>query len=180
VAPFAAHPARGRVRVVEGDIRRQDVDAIVNAANAALRRGGGVDGAIHAAAGPGLQAELDGLGGCQTGACVATGAHGLPQRAILHCVGPVWRGGADGEDGLLASCYRSALSLARERGLGSLAFPAISTGIYGFPPERAARVAVDAVLSGLGEGADAPEVRFVCFDPATAALYRGLLGEDRP
>ncbi len=175
MADLADHPAGGRVRVTEGDIRREDVDAIVNAANAALRRGGGVDGAIHAAAGPRHQAEQDRLGGSPTGECPITGAHDLPQRAILHCVGPVWRGGVSGEDDSLASCYRAALALAREHGLDSLAFPAISTGIYGFPPERAARIAVLTVLEDLASHPAPREVRFTCFDGAIADTYGKLL-----
>lgn len=172
---FRHHPRRGRVSVVEGDITREPVDAIVNAANSRLKRGGGVDGAIHRAAGPGLQVELDAIGGCPTGDCRASSGHGLPHRAVIHCVGPVWQGGSGNEDALLAGCYATALRLARERGLASLAFPAISTGIYGFPPERAARIAVATVLEGLGDGDPPQEVRFVCFDAATAAIYRSLL-----
>jgi O-acetyl-ADP-ribose deacetylase len=175
VEDFRHHPQRGRVSVVEGDITREPVDAIVNAANSRLKRGGGVDGAIHRAAGPGLQAELDTMGGCPTGDCRVSSGHGLPHRAVVHCVGPVWQGGSGGEDALLAGCYGTALRLAAERGLASLAFPAIGTGIYGFPAERAARIAVATVLGGL-EGYQLPrEVRFVCFDAATAAIYRSLL-----
>jgi O-acetyl-ADP-ribose deacetylase (regulator of RNase III) len=172
---FDGHPALGRVTVTVGDIRHEAVDAIVNAANSALRRGGGVDGAIHAAAGPGLQAELDGIGGCPTGDCRITGAHDLPHRAILHCVGPVWRGGGQGEDALLASCYRRALDLARAHGIATLAFPAISTGIYGFPPDRAARVAMTTVLDDLGAHSTPREVRLVCFDKGNASIYLRLI-----
>lgn len=165
-----------RVHVVEGDITRVAVDAVVNAANSALKRGGGVDGAIHRAAGPALQAELDGIGGCPTGDCRITRGHDLPAPWIIHAVGPVWRGGTAEEDALLESCYRSAFALARRHGLASLAFPAISTGIYGFPKDRAARIAVAAVLDELSRDGAVTEVRFVCFDAETAALYRAALG----
>ena len=169
-----------RIRVVEGDITRQTVDAIVNAANAALKAGGGVDGAIHRAAGPDLQRELDGIGGCPTGDCRLSRGYGLPAPHIIHCVGPVWRGGTQDEERLLESCYRSALALARRHGLRTLAFPAISTGIYGFPKQRAAEIAVAAVRDELAkDGAIAAntitEIRFVVFDAETAAIYRRLL-----
>lgn len=127
-----------RVTVLRGDITLCRVDAIVNAANSALKRGGGVDGAIHRAAGPELQRELDGIGGCPTGECRISGAYGLPASRLIHCVGPVWRGGSAGEDAALAGCYRSALLLADGHGLATIAFPAISTGIYGFPRARGA------------------------------------------
>ena len=164
--------------VVEGDITAEAVDAIVNAANGALKRGGGVDGAIHRAAGADLQRALDVFGGCPTGECRVTPGFGLRARAVIHCVGPVWRGGDANEEALLAACYRNALEAAAARGLRSLAFPAISTGIYGFPPERAAEIAVAAVrrvLAGPAVAAMVSEVRFVCFDAATAALYRACL-----
>ncbi|WP_247878097.1 O-acetyl-ADP-ribose deacetylase [Azospirillum sp. TSO22-1] len=161
--------------VVEGDLTRVAVDAVVNAANSALKRGGGVDGAIHAAAGPGLQAELDQIGGCPTGECRITRGHRLPAPWIIHAVGPVWRGGAANEDSLLESCYRTAFALARRHGLASLAFPAISTGIYGFPKDRAVRIAVAAALDELSRDDAVADVRFVCFDAETAALYRAEL-----
>jgi O-acetyl-ADP-ribose deacetylase len=166
-----------RVSVIQGDITVQKVDAIVNAANSALKRGGGVDGAIHRAAGPDLQRELDTIGGCPTGQCRISNAYGLPSKRLIHCVGPVWRGGGANEDADLAGCYRSALELANQHGLATLAFPAISTGIYGFPPDRAARIAIDTVLAGLGAFPGISEIRFVCFDAATADLYRDLLAE---
>lgn len=165
-----------RLTVTEADITREEVDAIVNAANSALKAGGGVDGAIHRAAGPGLQAELDRIGGCPTGECRLSGGHRLKARAILHCVGPVWRGGGAGEAELLASCYRSALRLAAANGLETLAFPAISTGIYGYPAGEAAHVAVTTVRAELACLPGIREVRFVCFDAGMAALYRQELG----
>lgn len=168
------HP-RTRIRLVEGDITRQTVDAIVNAANSALKAGGGVDGAIHRAAGPDLQTELDRIDGCPTGDCRLSRGYRLPAPWILHCVGPVWRGGGSGEERLLESCYRSALDLARRHGIRSLAFPAISTGIYGFPKDRAAEIAVGTVLEELAADRSIDEVRFVLFDAETAALYRALL-----
>ncbi len=158
--------------VLEGDITRVAVDAIVNAANSALKRGGGVDGAIHRAAGPELQDELDRIGGCPTGECRLSRGHRLPASWIIHAVGPVWHGGTADEDSLLESCYRTAFALARRHGLASLAFPAISTGIYGFPKDRAARIAVAAVLDELSTGGTVREVRFVCFDAEMAGLYR--------
>jgi O-acetyl-ADP-ribose deacetylase (regulator of RNase III) len=175
--PVLALSVLNRVSVIQGDITVQQVDAIVNAANSALKRGGGVDGAIHRAAGPELQRELDTIGGCPTGECRISAAYGLPSRRLIHCVGPVWRGGGAGEDADLAGCYRSALELADRHGLATLAFPAISTGIYGFPPDRAARVAIDSVLEGLDTFPGIAQVRFVCFDTATADLYRDLLAQ---
>lgn len=169
--------------VCEGDITTLAVDAIVNAANSGLRGGGGVDGAIHRAAGPALVEECRRVrarrGGCPTGGAVLTGAGRLPARHVIHTVGPVWTG-RDGaaQDAQLGSCYRASLDLAHDHGLVSLAFPAISTGIYGFPKERAARVAVDAVR---GWSAEHPrscvgEVVFVCFDSADRNRYEELLG----
>ncbi|WP_051340984.1 macro domain-containing protein [Azospirillum halopraeferens] len=165
----------GTITIAVGDITQARVDAIVNAANGALRRGGGVDGAIHRAAGPALQDELDRFGGCPTGECRVTGGHALPARTILHCVGPVWQGGGHGEDALLERCYRSAFAEARRLALRSIAFPAISTGIFGFPKERAAAVALAAARDELARPPAPAEVRFICFDDETAEIYRRLL-----
>lgn len=162
-----------RIEVVEGDITHLDVDAIVNAAKESLLGGGGVDGAIHRAAGPELLAECRTLGGCPTGEARITSGYRLKARRVIHTVGPVWRGGTQGEPELLARCYRNALALAVVEGLRSMAFPAISTGIYGYPREAAAEIAVREVrLIGMPE-----HVIFCCFDTATADVYREVLGE---
>ena len=163
-----------RIEVALGDITRLAVDGIVNAANSSLLGGGGVDGAIHRAAGPELLEECRALGGCATGQCKITRGYRLPARHVIHCVGPIWQGGTADEDDLLAGCYRSAIALARQHELKSLAFPAISTGIYRFPVERATRIAVAAVRAEAGNDLDL--VVFACFDDATAALYRDTLG----
>jgi O-acetyl-ADP-ribose deacetylase (regulator of RNase III) len=166
---------RHRVSVVEGDIARQHVDVIVNAANNSLLGGGGVDGAIHRAAGPGLLEECRALGGCETGAAKLTGGYDLPAWNVIHTVGPVWRGGGEGEDELLASCYRSCLGLALEHRFSSLAFPSIGTGAYGFPLQRAARIALAETRDHL-ERAEMPEhVVFVCFGPEAEHIYRAAL-----
>jgi O-acetyl-ADP-ribose deacetylase len=160
------------IQVLQGDITRQAVDAIVNAANSSLLGGGGVDGAIHRAAGPGLLAECRLLEGCKTGDAKATKGHNLPAKYVIHTVGPVWRGGDNDEDRLLASCYRKSLEVANGLKVKSIAFPAISTGIYGFPKQRAARIAVNEVQK---YSADIETVFFVCFDSDTADIYRELL-----
>jgi O-acetyl-ADP-ribose deacetylase (regulator of RNase III) len=158
-----------RLEVCVADITTLDVDAIVNAANTSLLGGGGVDGAIHRAAGPELLAECETLGGCETGGAKITRGYRLKARHVIHAVGPVWSGGRKGEDDLLASCYRTALALAGEHRLASIAFPAISTGVYRFPPDRAARIAVGTVASEL---ASAPRgimrVVFCCFSQDSA------------
>ena len=163
---------KSQIEIVQGDITKLEVDAIVNAANSSLLGGGGVDGAIHRAAGPELLAECRTLGGCKTGEAKVTSGYNLPARYVIHTVGPVWRGGTDGEPELLAFCYRRSLELANQLKLKSIAFPAISTGIYGFPKQQAATIAVNEVSSNLG-GLD--RVLFVCFDSDTAEIYRKLL-----
>ncbi|MPY68755.1 MAG: O-acetyl-ADP-ribose deacetylase [Alphaproteobacteria bacterium] len=168
---------KDRMDVIEADITTLKVDAIVNAANESLLGGGGVDGAIHRAAGRGLLEECRALGGCPTGEARITGGYALPARHVIHTVGPVWQGGGRGEDALLESCYRRSLALAREHGLASIAFPAISTGVYRFPPDRAARIAVAAVGEVLETAAEIELVVFACFDAASAAHHRAALAE---
>ena len=161
-----------RLRITVGDITKLDVDAIVNAANTSLLGGGGVDGAIHRAAGPELEFECRMLNGCKVGDAKLTKGYRLPARHIIHTVGPVWRGGDKREAELLASCYRRSLQIAAENELRQMAFPAISTGIYGYPKGEAAQIAVDTVLNFIA-GSDLPEsVIFCCFDEQTAELYR--------
>ena len=167
----------GRIALVQGDITRLDVDAIVNAANTSLLGGGGVDGAIHRAAGPDLLAECRTLGGARTGEAKITRGHRLPARHVIHAVGPVWHGGSRGEDDALASCYRNAMRLARENGLRSIAFPAISTGIYGFPIERATRIAVVEVRGALEAATSVERAVFCCFSEGDRLVYEGVLGE---
>ncbi|HEY3082559.1 MAG TPA: O-acetyl-ADP-ribose deacetylase [Chloroflexota bacterium] len=165
------------VVAVQGDITRQAVDAIVNAANESLLGGGGVDGAIHRAAGPELLEECRRLGGCPTGQARITHGHRLPAGWVIHTVGPVWHGGGRGEPELLASCYRSVFALARERGIRTLAFPAISTGVYGYPLEDATAVAVAETRRFVGENPDALDrVVFVCFGQAAHDAYARELG----
>ena len=167
-----SHP---EIRVWQGDITRLDVDAIVNAANSSLLGGGGVDGAIHRAAGPDLVHACRPLGGCKTGQAKITPGFRLPARFVIHTVGPVWRGGEHGEAALLADCYRNSLRLAGERGVASLAFPCISTGIYGFPPAPAAKIAVETVRAEAVAYPGLREVLFCCFSQEDLALYEALL-----
>jgi O-acetyl-ADP-ribose deacetylase (regulator of RNase III) len=161
--------------VVVADITTLAVGAIVNAANESLLGGGGVDGAIHRAAGPLLLEACLKIGGCPTGQARITPGFRLPARFVIHAVGPVWRGGGHGEDALLASCYSEAIRLAADAGAGSLAFPAISTGIYGFPPARAAPVAVRAARKAVAQAPGLARVVFCCFSQASAALHRAAL-----
>ena len=160
-----------RIEVVRGDITRQGVDAIVNAANSSLLGGGGVDGAIHRAGGPAILEECRRLGGCETGDAKATTGGNLPARWVIHTVGPVWRGGDGGEPELLASCHRRSLEVARELGARTVAFPAISCGVYGYPPELAAPVAIGAV-----RGHDLELVRFVLFSDELRGVFAEALG----
>jgi len=164
-----------RIEARQTDITTLAVDAIVNTANSSLLGGGGVDGAIHRAAGPALLAEcrkLHALGGCPTGEARITRGHLLPARHVIHTVGPVWRGGKSNEEELLASCYRASLTLAVAHGARSIAFPAISTGVYGFPRPRAAGIAVAATRLFLDSAPQIARVVFACFDAETLALYR--------
>jgi O-acetyl-ADP-ribose deacetylase (regulator of RNase III) len=160
-----------RLEVIVANITTLSVDAIVNAANASLLGGGGVDGAIHRAAGPELVAECRMLHGCKTGSAKITRGYRLPARHIIHAVGPVWNGGSLGEDELLASCYRCAIELCQAHGLASVAFPAISTGIYRFPADRAARIAVSTTVDALAAAPAVTRVIFCCFSDASAALH---------
>jgi len=163
------------LEAVQADITTLAVDAIVNAANSSLLGGGGVDGAIHRAAGPGLLEECRALGGCPTGEARITGGHRLRAQHVIHVVGPVWHGGGRGEARLLAGCYRSAIELARLHGLASIAFPSISTGAYGYPREAAAGIAVATVRSIVPSVPTLAAVTFCCYSPADLAVYRELL-----
>ncbi|WP_440947653.1 O-acetyl-ADP-ribose deacetylase [Methanosarcina sp. T3] len=167
-----------RIRIIESDITELKVDAIVNAANNTLLGGGGVDGAIHRAAGPGLLAECRTLNGCPTGEAKITKGYFLPAKYVIHTVGPVWQGGSKGEDELLASCYRKSLELARKYNIKTIAFPAISTGAYGFPSERAARIAVYQAKEFLKEN-KLPEITFlVCYNKEACKSIKKALEED--
>jgi O-acetyl-ADP-ribose deacetylase (regulator of RNase III) len=172
MALLASHP---RIRLDSGDITRMAVDAIVNAANPSLLGGGGVDGAIHRAAGPELLAECRTLGGCAPGEAKLTRGYRLPAAHVIHTVGPVWRGGDSGEAEILARCYRACLAIARAKALATIAFPAISTGIYGFPRQAAAHIAVGTVAAHLAAETVPRTVIFACFDTATRAAYEAAL-----
>jgi O-acetyl-ADP-ribose deacetylase (regulator of RNase III) len=167
----------GRIQLTEGDITGIKADAIVNAANNSLLGGGGVDGAIHRGAGPELLAQCRTLGGCPTGEARITKGYNLPAAWIIHTVGPVWRGGTHGEPELLARCYQSCFSLAREHGLKTVAFPAISTGVYGYPKDAAARIAVREARRALTENNNLASILLVCFNSATRLAYEKALAE---
>ncbi|HMG32779.1 MAG TPA: O-acetyl-ADP-ribose deacetylase [Blastocatellia bacterium] len=169
------------IELIQGDITSLKVDAIVNAANESLLGGGGVDGAIHRAAGPGLLIECRTLGGCPTGEARITRGYKLPARHVIHTVGPVWNGGGQGEPELLASCYRSSLKLAVDNGVRSIAFPAISCGIYGYPPDKASEIAVSEAREFLRSTSDIDRIVFVCFENQVYEAYQRLLAkvEDR-
>ena len=164
-----------RLIAIEGDITLQEVDAIVNAANRSLLGGGGVDGAIHRAAGPDLLAYCRSLNGCDTGSAKITPGFRLPAKWVIHTVGPVWQGGGLGEDGLLASCYRSSMALAAQQGIKTLAFPQISTGAYGFPLERACRISTATIRACLSEFAIVEQVRCVSFGAAAHAAMHACV-----
>ena len=166
---------KNRIVIIQGDITKQTCDAIVNAANTSLLGGGGVDGAIHRAAGPDLLAECIPLNGCETGKAKITKGYRLPAQYVIHTPGPIWRGGDRNEPALLASCYRSCLDLAREHGCKTVCFPSISTGVYHFPLEQAAEIAIRTIAEELAK-TDTPEtVTMVCFDSRTKAAYEAAL-----
>lgn len=168
-----------RLRVITADITTLPVDAIVNAANTRLLGGNGVDGAIHRAAGPGLLAACRKLGGCETGSAKITAGYDLPARHVIHAVGPVWQGGSDGEPEQLAGCYRTAIELAAAHDLRTIAFPAISCGVFGYPPDRAAATAVQTVLRALPAAPSIERVDFVCFDAHLHAVFDHALAAHR-
>lgn len=164
-----------KIEIIQGDITKQSVDAIVNAANCSLLGGGGVDGAIHRAAGPELLVECRTLGGCKTGEAKITKGYKLPAKHVIHTPGPVWHGGNRGEAELLASCYLNCLRLALENGCKTVDFPSISTGVYHFPLEKAAKIAIDTIAGFLFEHSDIERVRMVCFDERTKGYYDAAL-----
>ena len=166
---------KDRIEIIQGDITRLQVDAIVNAANKSLLGGGGVDGAIHRAAGPGLVKECRKLNGCETGNAKITGGYNLPASFVIHAVGPVWQDGKKNEEKLLASCYQKSLEIAAEKHLKSIAFPNISTGIYGFPKEKAAIIAISSVTNFLNQNPKIKKVIFAIFDEENYEIYQDLL-----
>lgn len=166
-----------KIKIEKGDITGFNVDAIVNAANTSLLGGGGVDGAIHRAAGPQLLEECRKLNGCPTGEAKITRGYNLPAKFVIHTAGPVWNGGSRGEDELLAGCYKNSLYRAIENNVKTVAFPAISTGVYHFPPERAAKIAIKETLNFLAQEPAIEKITFVCFDEATYRIYKSLLDE---
>ncbi|MGD0743984.1 MAG: O-acetyl-ADP-ribose deacetylase [Verrucomicrobiota bacterium] len=168
-------PAFSRIAVIAGDITQQRVDAIVNAANTTLLGGGGVDGAIHRAAGPELLAECRALGGCVTGQAKITRGYKLPAKWVIHTVGPVWHDGNHGEEELLASCYRSCFALVEQHGIKTVAFPSISTGAYSFPMDRAARIAVREAKNFLGRNGSVEKVFLVCFGAGALEIHKAAL-----
>lgn len=166
-----------RLSIVKGDIVKAKTDAIVNAANTSLLGGGGVDGAIHRAAGPELLAECETLNGCRTGEAKITKGYKLKAKYVIHTPGPIWRGGKWGEEELLANCYKNCLALARENGVKTIAFPSISTGVYRFPVDQAAKIAVGEILSFLSQDDTMEQVTIVCFDEKTKEYYQAALAE---
>jgi len=177
---MSGEPVLNRIAVVEGDITKQCVDAIVNAANTSLLGGGGVDGAIHRAAGPELLADCHMLGGCATGQAKITRGYKLPAQWVIHTVGPVWRDGNHGEDELLASCYRSCFALVVQHSIKTVSFPSISTGAYGFPMDRAARIAMRETKNFLERNRSAEKVLLVCFGADALEIYKTALRETSP
>lgn len=169
--PMTMDPVESRIEVVQGDITRLDVDAIVNAANTSLLGGGGVDGAIHRAAGPGLLRECRMLHGCETGEAKITRGYDLPARWVIHTVGPVWQGGSKGEDELLANAWRNSLKIASDKEMHTVAFPSVSTGVYRFPVERAAAIAVREVRRFLAGNRHPERVIIVAFNPEAYTAY---------
>lgn len=166
-----------RIEIIKGDITQMHTDAIVNAANPTLLGGGGVDGAIHRAAGPELREECKKLGGCKTGEAKITKGYRLPARWVIHTVGPVWQGGSQNEDQLLAQCYRNSVLLAKEHGIKTIAFPSISTGAYRFPIERAARIALTTLSETLQSLPEIQKVYCVCYDDHTYRIYQEVYQE---